>query len=90
MAEQEMFNFGKALDHLQDSKRVARSGWNGKGMYILLVDGPEWSVDSDQMDERESDLDTDGFILMRTAKGTLVPWLASQTDILAADWLVVE
>jgi hypothetical protein len=90
MADQETFNFGKALDHLEDSKRVARIGWNGKEMYLLLVDGGEWEVSSDQMDERENDLETTGFILLKTAQGKLVPWVPSQDDILAGDWFVVE
>jgi hypothetical protein len=54
--------------------RVRRRGWNGKGMWIQLMHPTE-----------QSDM-TLPYIYMKTACGNLVPWLASQTDILADDW----
>ena len=69
--------FGKALSHLKGSKRVSREGWNGKGMYIQL-----------QRPTVTSKM-TLPYIYMKTADNQLVPWLASQTDILANDWGLV-
>lgn len=67
-------NFGKALEFLKAGKKVGRSGWNGKKMWIEL-----------QVPDNNSKM-TLPYIFMGTACGNLVPWLASQTDILADDW----
>jgi hypothetical protein len=71
-------NFGKALEALKTSNRVARSGWNGKGMWIEL-----------QRPDLGSKM-TLPYIYMKTADDNLVPWLASQTDMLAEDWEIVK
>lgn len=68
------FDYGVALDLLKDGGRVARSGWNGKGMWIAL-----------QRPAAGSKM-TLPYIYMSTVTGDLVPWLASQTDMLAEDW----
>lgn len=70
----EDLNFGSALNLLTQGTRVARKGWNGKGMYIELQEPDDFS----KM--------TLPYIFMSTVTGDLVPWLASQTDILALDW----
>lgn len=70
-------DFGKALEALKDGKKVAREGWNGKGMWINL-----------QVPDAHSKM-TLPYIYMKTACENQVPWLASQTDILATDWVVV-
>ena len=70
-------NFGEAIYYLKDKQRVARSGWNGKNMYLEL-----------QVPDENSKM-TLPYIYMYTAQGDLVPWLASQTDILAEDWGII-
>lgn len=67
-------DFGWALDILKHGGRVYRSGWNGKGMWLEIQRPDEYS----KM--------TLPYIYMSTVTGDLVPWLASQTDILADDW----
>lgn len=67
-------NFSDALQDIKKGLAVCREGWNGKGMWIAL-----------QMPDPESKM-TLPYIFMRTADRQLVPWLASQTDILADDW----
>lgn len=74
----EGLTLGQALLMLKAGKRVARLGWNGKGMWLELQVPDLWS----KM--------TLPYIYMKTADGNLVPWLASQTDILAEDWCVVS
>lgn len=87
-------DFGKALEALKAGHRVARRGWNGKGMWLLLIDGDAWAfsdwVYGDDRGGHVSPLKPLPWIGMRTADGGFVPWLASQTDILANDWQVVE
>lgn len=68
------FDFGSALDELRAGERVQREGWNGKGMWLEL-----------QVPDEHSKM-TLPYIFMSTAQGDLVPWLASQTDVLAFDW----
>ena len=67
-------DFGTALGCLKRGGRVWRKGWNGKGMRIELQTPTELS----KM--------TLPYVFMFTAQGDLVPWLASQTDLLAEDW----
>lgn len=70
--------FSQALEELQQGKRIARTGWNGKGMYVEL-----------QTPDENSKMSLP-YIFMKTADNKLVPWLASQTDILCDDWLVLN
>jgi hypothetical protein len=79
-------DFGTALAVLQTGGWVGRSGWNGKGMYIFIV-GREGSHDYWTYTNGINDnLPLLPFIAMKTADDKVVPWLASQTDILASDW----
>lgn len=73
----EQHDFGWALDWLRAGDRVARTGWNGKSMYIEM----QFPDDRSKM--------TLPYIYMKTADNQLVPWLASQTDLLADDWELV-
>lgn len=80
-------NFGQALEALKHGKRVSREGWNGKGMHIFLVWSNDWDYNfaTSEWGAIKSD-----FIAMHTADGHVVPWLASQTDMLAEDWEEVK
>lgn len=90
---------GWAVKQMQNGARVRRSGWNGKGMWLILVRGSQWDMAHD-LEHAISAVDglqgRDGysfrsdFVAMRTADGALVPWLCSQTDLLAIDWEIVE
>lgn len=88
-------SFGHAIAALKAGKRVARAGWNGKGMWLVLDPG------SFVPGAREGSVYhnvgiTGAFTInphidMKTATGEMQPgWLASQTDMLADDWQVVE
>lgn len=93
-------NFGQALEQLKQGKRVARSGWNGKGMWLALT--PESSIYPEDarsgavLAKAKLDPDTSLIVIrahidMCTVDGSIqVGWLASQTDMLADDWSVVE
>jgi hypothetical protein len=78
-------NFGHAIELLKDGAKVARVGWNGKGMWLQL-----------QTPDAHSKM-TLPYVYIEYPTGHLaypngcrVPWLASQTDMLADDWVVVE
>jgi hypothetical protein len=94
--------FGDALVMLKDGKKVARAGWNGKGMWLSLS-GPlagrrishEQFWSGNNGDFARTQPDGQAMVLpcitMKTATGEiLMGWLASQSDMLAEDWQVVE
>ncbi len=70
-----MNNIGWAIDAMQNGLMVHRVGWNGRGMYLQLVPGRSGIGGEFQP-----------FVEMRTVDGSFVPWLCSQTDLLARDW----
>ncbi len=73
----EKSGFELALSLLKTGRRVAREGWNGKGQWLMM-----------QVPDKDSKM-TLPYIYIRTVQGDLVPWLASQTDLLAEDWVKV-
>lgn len=78
--------FGIALELLKKGCKVAREGWNGKGMFLFLV-FPEKIITNADVEINSAHES----IAMRTADSSIVVgWLASQTDMLAEDWVVVE
>lgn len=86
-------DFGRALAHLKEGGRVARSGWNGKGMSLHLVEGSEFEVNRAPLlgiFPEGTTVSYRAHIDMICADGTVVPWLASQTDVLAEDWYWVN
>jgi hypothetical protein len=91
-------NFGEAIAALKDGKKVAREGWNGKGMYLWLMPATkvkaEWCKEAHLKELAEAnggEIEALGTIRMLTAdKKILTGWLASQTDVLSEDWMIVE
>ena len=88
-------NFGWAIEQLRAGQRVARKGWNGKGMWLCLMPGvtiPEGLVNGRTKGFwPQGDLPCQPYIVMRTARGEWQPgWLASQADMLAEDWEITE
>ena len=79
-------NFGKALEALKEGKKVARKGWNGKGMFLFLV-FPEKIITNADVEIHSAHES----IAMRTVDSSIVVgWLASQTDMLAEDWEIID
>lgn len=71
-------DFSQALFMVKRGRRIARAGWNGKGMWLML-----------QIPDAHSKMSL-SYVYMKTADDKLVPWLCSQTDLLADDWCIVE
>jgi hypothetical protein len=91
-------SFGEALRAMKAGTKVARSGWNGKGMWICRGDGQEnlpadkfWNKHTRAFAEANGGhADVLPYLIMKTADGKiLMGWLASQTDMLAEDWEIV-
>jgi hypothetical protein len=86
-------NFQQALFLIKSGSRVARTGWNDKDMFVYLVPGSSFEVNRPPLlgiYEAGTVINYQPHIDMRTADGSCVPWLASQTDILADDWALVD
>lgn len=88
-------DFGWALDQIKRGKKVQRNGWNGKGMYLVYKPGYPNGVPANEATAKAHGIEVGTiieycpYIEMKTADNKLVPWLASQTDILAMDWETV-
>ena len=86
-------DFSTALMYVKNGKKMQRQGWNGKGMFIFLVPGSTFKVNRPPLlgiYPEGTEINYHAHIDMRTADGQIVPWLASQSDLLANDWQEVE
>lgn len=95
-------DFGRAIESMKKGSSVARKGWNGKGMFIYLVAGQQVPIENlrnesakafkSTSDRNRGKLVTiNSHIDMKAADGSIVVgWLASQTDMLADDWELVN
>lgn len=83
--------FSEALEHAKQGSKIVREGWNGKGMFVFLVNGDSIKVAIHEAygDPTKDGYDVRNFLMMFTAQKDLVPWVASQTDILSEDWCVL-
>ena len=87
-----MMDFSNALKALKLGEKVSRSGWNGKGMFLYLVPGSDFKVNRPPLlgiYDEGTGIEYRAHIDMKTADGSCVPWVASQTDLLADDWEIV-
>lgn len=86
-------DFGWALAQLKAGYKVARTGWNGKEMFLYLVPGSSFEVNRHPLlgiYPEGTEIFYRPHIDMRTANGECVPWVASQSDLLETDWEIVE
>jgi len=86
-------DFGEAIRAMKSGNRVARAGWNGKGMFLFLVNGSTFTVNREPLLSimgEGTQVHYHSHIDMKTAQGYVVPWLASQSDMLSDDWVVVD
>ena len=100
----ELLDFGDAVRLLKEGAKVARIGWNGKVMWLRLLEpyAPHPDTISGRCDgvrtnpyfkAADNNAEAQGTMIpwigMKTADNKFVPWLASQTDVLAEDWVIV-
>ena len=85
--------FGEAVEAVKQGCKVARAGWNGKDMFIFLVPGSTFQVNRPPLlgiYPEGTTINYHAHIDMKTANGEIVPWLASQSDVLSEDWVLVD
>lgn len=84
-------SFGLAIEAAKMGRKIARAGWNGKGMYVFLVSEVEFCTQADISEFDDQDVGVSDLLVLRTAQRTFQPgWLATQSDILADDWYILE
>ena len=91
----ERLSFGDAVAALKEGLRVERAGWNGKGMFLYYVPENKYPASRNEHGTmigmfKDDMVPYGAYIAMKTAQNNVVPWLASQTDVLAEDWQIVE
>lgn len=85
-------DIGAAVHQLRLGYRVRRAGWNGKGMYLAFQKGYPDGIPINRNTSEATGLPEGTvrrflpYVMMRTVDGSFVPWLCSQTDLLATDW----
>lgn len=88
--EHHTMNFGQAIQAARDGKRIARSGWNGKRQYIELATGISYrNAAGEIVNVNHEAIGNAAFAFVGTS-GVQLGWLASQADMLADDWYIVE
>lgn len=80
-------DFGGAIKALKDGERLMRQGWNGKNMWLIYIEADQYELKAWKYFNATEQLP---FIAMKTADNKIVPWLASQTDVLADDWQLIK
>ena len=91
-----MINFGQALEALKEGKKVAREGWNGKGMFIVYQKGyPDGIPCNKQTAEawslKEGDIfKVEPYLQIRMVNGSHAMWVPSINDLFAGDWIIIN
>ena len=89
-------DFGAALTALKSGARVTRAGWNGHGMFVVHQPGYPDGIAINANTAQATGIPEGTvrkfrpYLMMLTAQGDFVPWVASQSDLLADDWQTVE
>jgi hypothetical protein len=95
MNEQRGFDFSDALRMCKNGEKIQRVGWNGKGMYVVYQKAYPGGIPINKNTADATGIPEGTvcrflpYLMMKTADGAFVPWLISQTDAMAEDWLVM-
>lgn len=85
-------SFGLAIEAMKKGWQVCRDGWNGKDMFVFLVPGSEFKVNREPLlgiYPEGTDITYGAHIDIKAVDGSIRPWVASQSDMLATDWRLV-
>ncbi len=88
--KEDIFDFGKAIQYLKQGKKLQREGWNGKNQYIELASNISYKNSKDEIVNVELKAIGNMAIAFVGTSGVQLGWLASQADMLAEDWKIVN
>jgi hypothetical protein len=84
-------NFSFALEHVKQGDKIARYGWNGKGMFVYYIPAASYPAQTDVAKETFGDMvKYNAYLAIKTVNGTVSTWVPSINDVLADDWEVIE
>lgn len=84
-------NFGEALEAVKEGKRIARKGWNGKGMYVYYIPANSYKATTEVAREEFGDMvPYNPYFAIKNVNNTVSTWVPSVNDCLAEDWFIVE
>lgn len=86
-------DFSGALFSIKQGNRLRRTGWNGPDQFVFLVPGSKFFVNRPPLlgiYPKGTQIDYQAHIDIRNQQGQIVPWLASQGDLMAEDWEVLD
>jgi hypothetical protein len=84
--------FGEALIYLKLGRKVARTGWNGKGMFVYYVPANKYKSTTpigDSIADEDGLVSYEPYLAIKNVKGTVSTWVPSINDVLAEDWEIV-
>ena len=91
LCDKAVFSFGDAITYLKKGRKVARKGWNGKGMFLFVADEIHFFTKTELKKKNDEPYDMLPSIAIKTANNKcIVGWVPSQTDMLAEDWVFAE
>ena len=90
IADEATFSFAEAIECVKSGFKVARKGWNGKKQYIQLATGISYKTTDGEVVNCEHDAIGNKAVAFVGTSGVQMGWLASQADMLAEDWVLVE
>lgn len=85
--------FGEAIEELKNGCKITRTGWNGKGMFLYYVPANSYPAQTGVAKAyfgEDAKVPYRAYIAMKTVDEDVVVWTASQTDVLAEDWTIVD
>lgn len=88
MEDYENLTFGQAIEALKNQNKISRSGWNGKGMYVVLAGCTQDPLYSRTAPVQEVPIED--FMAIRTVTGQYNTWVPSVSDVLANDWQIIQ
>ncbi len=84
-------NFGKALEAVKEGKRIARKGWNGKGMYVYYIPANSYKACTEVARKEFGDMvPYNPYFAIKNVNNTVSTWVPSVNDCLSEDWYIVE
>jgi len=82
-----MMNFGNAIELAKEGKKIARKGWNGKGMFVYYVPENSYPSNTDIAKEQFGEMvDYNSYLAIKNVNNTVSTWVPSINDVLAEDW----
>ena len=87
---EDIYDFSDALDLLKEGHKLQRRGWNGKGMFIYFVPAGVYNPKTEvAKKEVEDNVPYGAYLAIKTVQGYVVPWIPSQIDLLAEDYIII-